>query len=64
MQMSVELPSFIAGLKAYSANEPATILPNDALFLKQGEHLLKKGIYSAALNYLTQSLTINPECKV
>ena len=36
----------------------------DAMYLKQGEHLMKKGVYTPALNYLNQSLNINPESKV
>jgi hypothetical protein len=36
----------------------------DAMYLKQGEHLMKKGVYAPALNYLKQSLSINPESKV
>jgi hypothetical protein len=34
------------------------------MYLKQGEHLMKKGIYASALFYLNQSLNINPESKV
>jgi hypothetical protein len=52
------------GLTLLNAKDTATGCPNDALFLKQGEHLMKKGVYRPALFYLTQSLKIKPECKV
>jgi hypothetical protein len=52
------------GLTLLNAKDTATGCPNDALFLKQGEHLMKKGVYRPALFYLTQSLKIKPESKV
>jgi hypothetical protein len=55
--------SFSAGFSIFRAND-AGGFPNDTLFLKQGEHLMKKGVYPAAQLYLQQSLKINPESKV
>jgi hypothetical protein len=34
------------------------------MYLKQGEHLMKKGVFSPALTYLNQALLLNPESKV
>ena len=52
------------GLNLFNMATNSTGVSNDMLFLKQGEHLMKKGVYPQALFYLTQSLKINPECKV
>ena len=52
------------GLNLFNTATNSTGVSNDMLFLKQGEHLMKKGVYPQALFYLTQSLKINPECKV
>jgi hypothetical protein len=32
--------------------------------MKQGEHLMKKGVYPAALYYLNMALKLNQESKV
>jgi len=34
------------------------------MYLKQGEHLMKKGVYTPALYYLDLALKLNPESKV
>ena len=38
--------------------------PNDEMYLRQAEHLMKRGALQAAIIYLHQSLTMNPESKV
>ena len=38
--------------------------PNDEMYLRQAEHLMKRGALQAAIVYLHQSLTMNPESKV
>ncbi len=41
-----------------------TIGPSDTMYLKQGEHLMKKGVYGPALVYINQALIMNPDSKV
>ena len=38
--------------------------PNDEMYLRQAEHLMKRGAYEPALIYLHQSLTMNPQSLV
>ena len=38
--------------------------PNDEMYLRQAEHLIKRGAYDPALVYLHQSLTMNPKSLV
>ena len=38
--------------------------PNDEMYLRQAEHLMKRGAYHPAMIYLHQSLSMNPESKV
>ena len=38
--------------------------PNDEMYLRQAEHLMKRGAYEPALIYLHQSLTMNPKSLV
>ena len=38
--------------------------PNDEMYLRQAEHLMKRGAYNPAIVYLHQSLKMNPESKV
>ena len=38
--------------------------PNDEMYLRQAEHLMKRGAYEPALVYLHQSLSMNPQSKV
>ena len=52
-----------SGLSLFSS-EPTAGAPSDTMYLKQGEHLMKKGVYAAALYYLNMALKLNPESKV
>ncbi len=38
--------------------------PNDEMYLKQAEHLMKRSIYPAAVAYLDQAIHLNPHSKV
>jgi len=38
--------------------------PNDAMYLKQAEHLMRRSIFPSALIYLNQALAMNPTSKV
>ena len=38
--------------------------PNDEMYLRQAEHLMKRGAFEPALVYLHKSLTMNPQSKV
>ena len=38
--------------------------PNHEMYLRQAEHLIKRGAYDPALVYLHQSLTMNPKSLV
>lgn len=38
--------------------------PNDEMYLRQAEHLMRRGTYQTALIYLHESLAMNPESKV
>jgi hypothetical protein len=51
-------------LAIFNANAELVGAPNDLMYLKQGEHLMKKGVFSPALTYLNQALLLNPESKV
>ena len=52
-----------SGLSLFNA-EPQAGAPSDTMYLKQGEHLMKKGVYPAALYYLNMALKLNQESKV
>ncbi len=38
--------------------------PNDEMYLKQAEHLMKRSIYPSAVAYLDQAINLNPHSKV
>lgn len=38
--------------------------PNDVMYLKQAEHLIKRSVYGPAIMYLDQALQLNPSSKV
>ena len=38
--------------------------PNDVMYLKQAEHLMKRGTFAPAVMYLEQALMMNPASKV
>ena len=38
--------------------------PNDVMYLKQAEHLMKRGTFRPAISYLEQALCMNPTSKV
>ena len=38
--------------------------PDDEMYLRQAEHLMKRGVYHPAIIYLHKSLTMNPDSKV
>ena len=38
--------------------------PNDVMYLKQAEHLMKRGAFAPAILYLQQALAMNPMSKV
>jgi len=52
-----------SGLANFSS-EAVPGAPTESMYLKQAEHLMKKGVTNAALGYLQQALTMNPESKV
>ena len=53
-----------SGLLLFNASADLAGAPNELMYLKQGEHLMKKGVYEPALIYLNQALVLNPESKV
>ncbi len=52
-----------SGLKN-KEEEQAPGAPNDAMYLKQAEHLIRRAQYKPALTYLMESLHMNPESLV
>lgn len=53
-----------SGLAHFANSEAQPGAPTEMMYLKQAEHLMKKGVTNAALGYLQQALTMNPESKV
>jgi len=64
---SADLKAVIAktGMKnaVTSSNVAQPGEPNDAMYLKQAEHLMKRSIFSSALMYLNLALAMNPTSK-
>ena len=38
--------------------------PNEDMYLKQAEHLMKKGVLAPALSYIDTAIKLNPHSKV
>lgn len=38
--------------------------PNHAMYLKQAEHLMKRGAFAPAIEYLNEAIRMNPTSKV
>ncbi len=53
-----------SGLAHFNSYDAQPGSPTESMYLKQAEHLMKKGVTNAALGYLKQALTMNPESKV
>ena len=52
------------GLKNSANNDFNPGEPNNEMYLRQAEHLMKRGAYNPALVYLHQSLQMKPDSKV
>jgi hypothetical protein len=53
-----------SGLTLFNSGDDHDVANSEMMYLKQGEHLMKKGVCGPALIYLNQALTINPDSKV
>jgi len=53
-----------SGIANFARDENSPGAPNDVMYLKQAEHLMRKGAYKPAIVYLDTALGINSASKV
>lgn len=53
-----------SGIASFARDDNSPGCPNDVMYLKQAEHLMRKAAYKPALVYLDTALAINSGSKV